>query len=137
MKIKYEDLELAYEFSSMSFPDDHSAYICKNTGKIYYDSDASEDELPEDIYLDDNYLKLPGKLDLDLGKFLVFRFVEAFLPLHLNEVYKIFRRKGAYSRYNAFLRRLNCTDKWYEYEESEKRSELLGWCKINELDVEI
>ena len=103
MKIKFEDLELAYESSSMCFSDENAAYLCKKTGIIYYDSGASKDALPEDIDTNSSCIRLPNKWDMDLGKLLVFSFIEEFMPSHMQEIYKTFRRKGSYSSYKLFL----------------------------------
>lgn len=135
MKVDFSDLELAFEFTSMDSFGEHSAYLCKVTGIIYYDSDASEDELPEDIYVSDSYLEIPNKRDLDLGRFLVYRFVEEVLPSDLDAVYSIFRKKGAYSRYKSLLEKRNKLEEWYKYEDAEKRKELLSWCNSNGIEV--
>lgn len=49
------------------------AFVCRQTGRIYYqteglDSENFEDELPDDIEDGAKYVPLPDKRDLDLGK---------------------------------------------------------------------
>jgi len=137
MKVKYDDLEMALDFSSFDSYGEHTAYLCTNSGQIYYDSDAIDEELPDDIDVNDKYIVIPSKRDLDLGKTLVLQFVEQFLPSDLEAVYSIFRTKGAYSRYKALLEDRNALDKWYEYEQEAIKRELLFWCKSNGIEVSI
>ena len=73
----------------------------------------------------------------DLGKFLFFSFIEEFIPSHMQEIYKIFHRKGSYSSYKLFLKRRNCAEKWYRYEKTETKNALLNWCKVNGINVDI
>ena len=77
------------------------AYISRETGEIFYISDDPDlDEgNPKDLGDYEKYIEVPGKVELDLGKRVVFRFVSEALPEKLGEVEEIFRRKGAYSRY--------------------------------------
>ena|GEM_PF-4009662 len=103
MKIKFEYLEFSYESSSMCLSDENAAYLCKKTGIIYYDSEAPKDAPPENIDTNTSFIRLPRKWELYLGKFLAFGFIEKFMPSHMQEIYKIFRRKGSYSSYRLFL----------------------------------
>lgn len=137
MKVNFSDLELAFYFASLDSFGENNAYLCRVTGRIYYDSDASEDELPADIYVNDSYLEIPDQRDLDLGRFLVYRFVEESMPSDLNAIYSIFRKKGAYSRYKAFLEKRSKLEEWYRYEDSKKRKELLSWCDNNNIEVNL
>jgi hypothetical protein len=61
-----------------------------------------EDE--EDLDLEQR-IRVPHKNDLDLGRNLVFEFVEEYLPDDYERVRKMFRRTGAYTRYKALLER--------------------------------
>ena len=73
--------------------------LFKTTGKIFYISEfGNSDELPDDIEDSDDYIEIPHKNELDLGKQLVFKFVSEHLPEELDRVSQIFRRRGAYSR---------------------------------------
>ena len=59
-----------------------SAYICRETGKIWFGSDDSfeEEELPDDLDDTDKYIEVPHKRDFDLGKSLVLSFATKKLP---------------------------------------------------------
>jgi Uncharacterised protein family (UPF0158) len=137
MTINYSDIELAYDFVSFDIYEEHAAYLCKESGKIYYDSDLVEDELPADIYENEKYIAIPGKRDLDLGKPLVMDFVSEHLPADLEEVYTFFRSEGAYSRYKELLDIRGVLDNWYTYEQEAIKKALLSWCKANGIEVDL
>jgi hypothetical protein len=72
------------------------AYICRQTGKIYYytdyDSGEFEEPLPDDIDDTEKYLRIPDKYGLDLGKPLVLDFAREHLPDDYDEIRDIFSR---------------------------------------------
>lgn len=74
MTIKLSDLELAFDFVSFGGEYEHSAYLDKDSGNIFYDSDASEDVLPEDLFTNDKYIEIPHKKEFGLGKPLAIEF---------------------------------------------------------------
>lgn len=78
--MKYEDLADAFNFVSSGGPWEHPAYISLETGRIYWDTDSGEEELPKDLGESDQWLAVPHKNDLDLGRDPVLRFVAAELP---------------------------------------------------------
>jgi hypothetical protein len=69
MPVSWEDIILAFEFVSGGDTDEHQAFLCKHTGKLYWRSDTVDglDELPDDIDDDEKYLQIPHKRDLDLA----------------------------------------------------------------------
>lgn len=137
-KLTLDDIESAYEFVSMGEMFSSSAYVSKTTGKIFYlsdDIDDSEEGIPEDIFEDEDYLCIPDKYYLDLGKELVWGFVNQEIPALQNKVRGFFNRPGGYSRYKAFLEELGIVQKWYDFEESRTKEALLAWCQENELNI--
>lgn len=49
MKIRFNDIEDAFLFSSMGSMYENQAILCKETGEIYYISEFGDsDELPDD-----------------------------------------------------------------------------------------
>ena len=137
MGIKFSDIEDAFLFVSMSPMYTNHAILCKETGKIYYASEyGDDDEIPEEIFEDDDCLEIPNKNDLDLGQHLVFEFVEENLPNNFDHVKYIFRKKGAYGRYKDFLEERGLLEKWYEFENQNRKKTLLGWCQENEIILE-
>ena len=136
MAISFDDFENAFFFVSMDQKYMHNAYICKETGQIFYTSEMGDsDELPEDIDDPDKYITIPHKNDLELGKALVIEFTSEYLPEELDRVYSIFRSKGAYSRYKDLLESKGFLDKWYEFEDERQKVALKEWCRKNSIEI--
>ena len=70
MWVSFKDLQEAFEFVSAGGGDEHEAFLCRRTGKIYCHSELVDDldALPDDIGDGDKFLQIPDKHDLDLGK---------------------------------------------------------------------
>jgi hypothetical protein len=118
--------------------EEHHAYLCKQTGKLYWHSDSlddDEEELPDDIEDTDKYIPIPHKKELDLGKPLVMDFVAQFLPNDFEHVRDIFRRRGAYARFKDLLVHRGALDQWHKYEAKTEESALREWCKTNAIEV--
>ena len=101
MQVNYDDLEMAFEFASFDSFGESQAYVCLVSGKVYLDSDAIDEELPEDLYEEGKYLVIPSKRDLGLGKRLALEFVEIHLPGDIESARSYFRSRGAYSKVSA------------------------------------
>ncbi len=134
MKLSYSDLEDAYLFVSGAPYGESTALICADTGKIYYRSSWYSEEEAEELFgkIDEScsrFIEVPHKYDLDLGKNLIFEFVEAFLPDDYDYVRSIFRRRGAYRRFKDFLFRRGMLEAWYDYENERTEKALREWCK--------
>jgi hypothetical protein len=129
--IKLSELVDAFEFVSVSDFDEHQAYICKRTGRIVFVSegvDLEEDmEFPDDSEEAD-YLPVPHRRDLDLGKRLALSFVTEELPGSYDKAREIFGRKGAYSRFKHLLQATGTLDKWYAFEARATETALRDWC---------
>jgi len=138
MAISFSDIEDAFYFVSMDQPEMHHAYLCKETGEIFYSSEMSDfDELPEDIDDDpDKYISIPHKNELELGKHLVIDFTSQYLPEELGRVHSIFNHKGAYSRYKELLEEKGFLDQWHEYEKERQDEALREWCEENDIETE-
>lgn len=136
MKVNLDDLAMAVDFTSDNMMDSE-AYLNKETGEFHYDSDAIDEELPDDIDDDNKYVIVPSKHELDLGQSVVFDFTRQEMPKELDNVYQIFRSRGAYSRFKSLLNKLNMTDKWYAFEEKATYSVLIAWCEEQAIDYKI
>ena len=137
MRINFGDIEDAYLFVNMTPELGNQALLCKETGKIYYASDfAGEDEIPEDAYEDDTCIEIPGKNELDLGKKLVFAFVEENIPEMYDRVYRIFGKRGAYARYKDLLDEKGLLQCWYDFEYDRQTQALKEWCAENEIELD-
>jgi hypothetical protein len=135
-KIKFSEIELAFDYVSSVGPCLHSAYVSRTTGQMYFTSELGDsDELPDDLFSSDDYVEIPHKNDLDLGQRLVWRFVRREIPDHKDTIDRFFSRRGAYSRYKDFLERIGMLEKWWDFEATQTRETLLEWCEDNDLDV--
>lgn len=137
MKHKLSDIELAFDQSTMGFEGD-VVYLCKSTGRAYYVSEFgdSDEDLPEDLDDNEEYLALPDKDELDLGSRLVHRFIRETAPALSDEVRAIFSRKGAYRRYKNFLIDHGMLDQWHAYENEQTTAALKTWCRENGIDLD-
>jgi Uncharacterised protein family (UPF0158) len=140
MPISFKELIETYELASMGSPEfgEHHAYLCRESGKIYWHSEFSDleelnDELPEDIEDEDKYIQLPSKRELDLGVPLVMDFVRQFLPRDFDDVSDMFRRRGAYRRFKQLLIRTRALEQWYDFEQKAAERALREWCELNSI----
>lgn len=137
MEIKFSEIDTAFTFVSFGSPYEHSAYLNVKTGVIYYVSELGtcDEEVPDDIYENTDYIEIPHKNDLNLGRSLVFDFVADRLPGDLDTVHSIFRKKGAYSRFRGLLERKKLLDEWHKFEKEQEEKELRNWCEINKIKI--
>lgn len=136
--IRFDDLLHAFDFVSAGQPFENEAYLCIETGDFHWYSEFGDldEPLPEGVEDSERYIPIPHKDDLGLGRRLVFSFVEAELPENLEDVWKMFRRKGAYSRFKSLLERRAKLQQWYEYEERRTKEALLEWCQENGVHIQ-
>ena len=132
MQVNYMDLAMALDYVSAE-PYEHEAYICAETGQIYWNIEG--DDLPDDIETNDRYLVIPSKQDLDLGNVLVRRFAQEQLPNDVDKIAEMFRAKGAYSRFKAFLDQQDQLQNWYVFEQSATQDALKIWCEDSGLTI--
>jgi hypothetical protein len=136
---KLNEIYDALMFVSATDYGENSALLNKLTGKIYFRSEmAGIDDLEELSAEECNssiHIEIPHKNDLNLGRNLVFEFVEQFIPEDGNKVDQIFRKRGAYSRYKDLLESRGVLQKWYDFENQRELSALLDWCKENKIDI--
>ena len=136
MKIKFEDIEQAFNFVSFGPYGDHSAVLDKGTGKIYWHSESGDlDEIPEEIWESDNAIEIPHKKDLGLGNQLVFDFVRSHVSNDYEHVRTIFSRRGAYARYKEFLESKGLLQEWYDFENGAQERALREWCEDNGIEL--
>ncbi|RPI03023.1 MAG: hypothetical protein EHM72_02610 [Calditrichaeota bacterium] len=134
--IKFDDLENAFQFVSSDQEDMNEAVINRKTGAIFYRSDVTgDDDFPDDVDSDD-YIFIPHKNNLDLGRDLVYDFVSKHLPQKYGQVRQIFSRPGAYSQFKDLLLSIGLLEKWYQFENEETKSALVQWCKDVSLEIE-
>ncbi len=130
------ELRNAFDFVSAGDPFDHSAWICLETGKIYWRSSATElddEDLPEDVDNSDRYLAVPSQHDLDLGHRLALTFAAHELPDDYDMVTGFFRRRGAYSRFKNLFQTRGRLASRHEFENRETDEALLAWCAAHSI----
>ena len=133
--VNASELRSACDFVSFGAPLENSAYICLDTGRIYWQSALSdledEEDLPDDLETSDRYLAVPHRNDLDLGRRLVLSFVERELPDDISTVVGFFRRRGAYGRFKELMHARSLLARWYDFESRATDEALLAWCAEN------
>jgi hypothetical protein len=137
MRVSWDDIWQAFELAMLASPGEHQAFLCKQSGKVYWHSEFTDDpdELPDDIEDEEKYLPLPDKRELNLGKPLAFAFVSEFLPEAMDEVGRIFRKKGAYGRFKHLLASKNALQQWYEFEAAAEERALRAWCELHSIEI--
>jgi hypothetical protein len=138
MHVSLNDLLQAFEFISCGDEEENQAFLCKQTGKIYWQSshvDDLDDTLPEDISDSDAYLQIPDKKELGLGKPLALDFAQQFLPNDFDEIRQIFKKKGAYATFKRLLDRRRALNQWYDFEAKAEEEALRMWGELHSIKV--
>jgi hypothetical protein len=136
MAIEFSDIVESFDFVSFGPPSEHQAFLHRESGKIFWHSEygSNEEELPDDVFSDD-YIEIPHKNDLGLGKDLVFEFADNYVPNQIRKIERIFSHKGAYSRFKALLQEEGLLEKWFDFENDTQQRALKDWCKEHNIDI--
>src|SRR5208337_3440551 len=118
MRVSLKDIREAFEFVSAGGGGEHQAFLCKQSGKLYWHSELCDDLdiLPDDIDDNEKFIQIPDKKELDLGKPLALEFTREFLPGDFDDVRQFFSDRGAYARFKDLLHRRGSLDQWYDFE---------------------
>jgi hypothetical protein len=137
MPVGFKEIQDAFEFVSIASDGEHQAFLCKESGKLYYHSELCDelDILPDDIDNDAKFLPIPDKRDLDLGMRLALNFARQFLPGDFDDVRRFFSKRGAYARFKDLLDRRGALEQWYDFEAKAEESALRMWCELNSIEV--
>lgn len=135
-RAKLQDVLDGIDFVTAGQSTEHSAYLCKKTGQVLWASDDLDELLPDDLENSEQYIPLPHKNNLDLGKSLAMRFVREFLPDSASRVAGFFSRSGAYASFKFLLERRGMLQQWYEYERKAIESVVREWCKDNNVEID-
>ena len=133
----YDTIEDAFLFVSSAAPFECTAVVHSKTGETFYASlMAGYDDLPDYLDDSDDYIGIPHKNDLDLGKPLIMDFVHSQCPEEIDRVLSIFSHRGAYGRFKDLLEQKALLDEWYAFEQQRTRQALLLWCEENSIELE-
>jgi hypothetical protein len=133
--VTFSEIQDAFLFVSSSEYGMHSAILCKDSGRIYYRSETGGiDEIEEELDCD-TFIEIPHKNDLDLGRNLVFEFVELHLADEMTYVQRIFHGRGAYGRFRDLLEQKGMLQRWYDFENLREEEALRDWCAENEISL--
>jgi len=132
----FSDIQNAFLFVSSAGYGVNSAVLCTDTGQILYRSEMGTIDEIEDADLDwDMCITIPHKNDLNLGRSLVFEFVETHMSDVDDHVRQMFRRRGAYGRFRSLLENRGLLDTWYDFARQREEEALWHWCLENEIQL--
>ncbi len=139
MPVKFTEMLDAFEFVGVN-SGEHEAYVCTQTGKIYWHVeslglDDPDNELPDDIEEGTKYVAIPDKRTLGLGKSLALDFAREFLPNDLDQVEFIFSKRGAYQKFKDLLERRKALERWYDFEVKATEQAVRKWCEENSIEL--
>jgi hypothetical protein len=128
----------AFEFASGDGSSE--ALLCRRTGRVYWCSEAAgvdeiADELPEGAEDDPNYIALPRKQVLGLGKALALDFAVNSCPEDYDDVRNMFGRRGAYRNFRALVTKRRVLERWYDFESKATKRSVREWCELNEIEL--
>lgn len=135
--MRYEELEQAYEYANADGGlGESEVCICRSTGRTIWLGEGSDDEIPDDLEESDDYISLPTRYELDLGRSVAIDFADQEIPRLADEVRGIFSRRGAYGRFKALLAEEGMLERWYAFEGARTKEALLAWAEENDIPVE-
>ncbi len=137
MPVSLKYIQEAFEFVSAGGEDEHQAFLCKQSGKLYWHSELGDDLdiLPDDIDDNEKFHQIPDKRELDLGKPLALDFTREFLPDDFDDVRQFFKGSGAYAKFKDLLHRRGSLDQWYDFEAKAEEKALREWCELNSIEI--
>jgi len=139
MKLSFKKILSAFEETCFGDPFTITAYINKDNGEVFFVSEFDEDsneENPEDLFENDIYFSLPDPSELTSGRELAFKFASEEVREQADEIYDIFEKRGAFSRFKNLLTQIGKLDDWYKFEQKIHKEEVHEWCELNEIDVD-
>ncbi len=134
--VRFFDVELAFEFVSSAEYGTNSAFLNKKTSEVLMHSRLEKfDEFEEGELDPAEWIAIPHKNELDLGRQLLFEFVEEHLPDDYDLVREFFQRRGAYARFKDLLESKGMLQRWYDFEHQRQDEALRQWCADSGIEV--
>jgi hypothetical protein len=132
--VDLHELEDAMDFVSGGGLSEANAWVSRRTGEIFWEMEEGvldeQPPLPDDVDDPELYAQVPTKQDLGLAKPLVMRFATEQMPDDYESIKRIFRNRGAYSRYKALLDERGMLQQWYDYEAAAIENALRDWAQM-------
>jgi hypothetical protein len=138
--LKYSDIEASFDFVSSGPQYESSAYLHVPTGEIFWSSAYADCENNEEaakekgIDVQTDCIQIPHKNELNLGRDLVFEFVEENAPADFERIRSFFHKAGAYARFKDFLENKDLLQKWYDFETVKTEKAIFDWCAENGIE---
>lgn len=133
----YDTIEEAYHFVNGARYGERRALLHRPSGKAFYASTVADyGDLPAEVETSSDYVALPHKKDLALGKEVASDFIEENCPEQMARVMGIFARKDAYRHLKDLLTSIGLVETWYLYEDAREREELQTWCREHDLSLD-
>lgn len=134
--MSYDTIEDAFNYISEGQPGERKAMVHRSTGKVFLASvEAGFDQVLPEFGSDSDYLLIPSRQDLDLGKGLILEFFNTHAQAEVPQVKAIFNRSGAFRNVKALMRSLHLLDLWHLYEEQRIEELLRKWCQDRGLAI--
>lgn len=129
----YSELSSAYDYANFYNDPEAAAYVNVKEGKIVVlvpeeRSESGEYEEARKALQKGEWIALPEKRELGLGKDLVFRFAEDHFSLNEQRfIAGMFSRSGAYGNWRDFLECKGLLNEWHQFENEEEDKALKEW----------
>ncbi len=122
----YNDQDLGIPFAMLNL----------ETGEVHFQyEDAGVTEIPEGAEDSEDWVPMPDRYSLDLGKVQALDFTLAHMPEELERVKEMFRGRGGYRLFKDLLRRRGLLQKWRAFEDACLREALRAWGRRNGIRV--
>lgn len=127
--VSFDELLLAFECVGSGAPEETRAYICVKTGRIHLVSTLvdTDEDVPDDVETSEQYIRVPRRRELHLGRDLALAFVSADMADEWERASDIFRGRGAYGEFRQMLRARDMLDRWYAFEANAVEEALREW----------
>ncbi len=139
--LKFTDIRTAFEHVSSGSYGECEAWLSQEKSKVFMKFDemitGEKPEVTAKELKNGDWIAIPDKRDLNLGKKLVFRFAEKHLPeCDCFEVERMFSKRGAYAQWRYFLERHDLLQKWYDYSDQAEIRVLKSWLNLEQITYE-
>jgi hypothetical protein len=138
MAAKIADLVEAMDFGGDG---DMQAWVCVATGEMHFHSDLVGDdenfELPDDIEDETQYLAIPDRREMGLGRRVALGFAsEAMNERDFADVREFFSHRGAYKRFRSLIERRGLLQRWYDFQKQADEAAMREWAEDDGISLD-